>query len=66
MEIIINGKAESLNSPCPLSALVIAKGLAERSIGAMVNGEIVRRTVWESHFVSDGDRIELFKFVGGG
>jgi sulfur carrier protein len=66
MEISVNGKIESIDGSCPVSELVMAKGLADSHLVIMINGEIIQKTEWNNRFIADNDKIEILKFVGGG
>ena len=65
MRLIINGGEEDCAAP-NLDALVAAKGLPRASLVIELNGAIIKQENWQSTGLSDGDRVELLNFVGGG
>ena len=69
LTLILNGHSRSfddLSSPAPLDALVGALGLKSDRVAVELNGEIVSRGRWAAAAVSDGDKLEVVHFVGGG
>lgn len=49
-----------------LSDLVSELSLAPARIAIELNGEVIRRNDWAETLVSEGDRLEVVHFVGGG
>ncbi len=67
MKIQINGEPrEFSHDSLRLSELVEQLALAPQRIAVEVNRQIVRRADWEQTEVSDGDKVEIVHFVGGG
>jgi thiamine biosynthesis protein ThiS len=63
----INGQQREFSgTSVRLSELVEQLSLAPQRIAIEVNREIVRRADWAQREVSDGDRVEIVHFVGGG
>jgi thiamine biosynthesis protein ThiS len=63
----INGEQREFSvTSLRVSELVEQLSLAPQRIAIEVNREIVRRSDWEQREVSDGDRVEIVHFVGGG
>ncbi len=65
----INGKNRSfsnLSAPAPLADLLAQLELKADRIAVELNGEIAPRTQWPELTVSEGDKIEVVHFVGGG
>ena len=65
----LNGQSRSfpgLTAPAPLSSLIEALGLKADRIAVEHNGEIAARSTWSEVQVSQGDRLEIVHFVGGG
>ncbi len=64
--ITLNGNqvpdAEGLN----VTELLIREGYPTRLIAVECNGSIVPRNAYESHHFTDGDVVEVVRFVGGG
>lgn len=66
MKIRLNGQDKVLTEAQNLSALIASYRPDNPRVIAEVNGEIVRQPQWDSIHLSDGDRVELVCFVGGG
>ena len=67
MQVQINGEQREFSDrTLPLSELLQRLSLAPQRIAVELNREIVRRADWEQTEVSDGDRVEIVHFVGGG
>lgn len=65
----VNGEAREYGArdlPETLSALIASLGLDPGMVVAEVNGEIVKRSDFSVRALSDGDKVELVRFVGGG
>ncbi len=45
---------------------LVSKGLAGRQLAVAVNGTVLRREQFASTTVSDGDRMEVVRPIGGG
>jgi thiamine biosynthesis protein ThiS len=68
MKLHINGK-ESVFSPeadLSLAALVESLGMKPDRVAVELNRNIVPRGQWPDTKLSDGDRLEIVQFVGGG
>ena len=65
MRIQINGEPREVEASTIL-ALVEALNLDPRKVAVERNLEIVPRSLHATTALSDGDRIELVQFVGGG
>lgn len=66
MTIIVNGKERDLAAQTTVAALLEELGLDMARVAVERNREIVPRDVFETTPLTDGDRIELVQFVGGG
>jgi sulfur carrier protein len=68
MKLYINGAQHDAVKNNIISALLEELGLGSKadSIVIEVNETIIKKTDWASHAVTDGDRIEIISFVGGG
>lgn len=65
MRLVVNGE-ERISESTTLSELVSEFGLASQLVVAEVNGTIINRVDWEATSLSEGMKIELVHFVGGG
>ena len=66
MTIIINGEAKEFSSELTLTQILSNLSLEGKVMAAAVNMEIVKQDSWDSYKLSDGDKLELLDFVGGG
>jgi thiamine biosynthesis protein ThiS len=67
VRVEINGEHRELSqSTITLGELIDQLSLAPQRIAVELNKQIVTRENWETTSVSDGDRIEIVHFVGGG
>ena len=61
----MNGDAREVDAPT-VAALVERLGLDVRKVAVERNLEIVPRSLYLATSLSDGDRIEIVHFIGGG
>lgn len=68
MKLHINGEERSFDSPAPstLAALVEILGMKADRVAVELNRDIVPRDRWSETKLSEGDRLEVVHFVGGG
>jgi sulfur carrier protein len=66
LKITLNGKQSSVEDGCTLADLIRSLELRQDRLAVEVNGNIMRRAEWSATAISDGDRIEIVHFVGGG
>jgi len=66
MNIIVNGKDTALEEKSSMQTLISTLNLEGKVMAAAVNMNIVKQDVWSAHVLSEGDKVELLDFVGGG
>ena len=66
IQVTVNGKAQSLEQPIDLSALLARLELAGKKVAVERNGEIVPRSAHANTLLADGDALEIVVAVGGG
>jgi sulfur carrier protein len=66
MKLLINGEDREFNSPLSLSSLVEQLGMKTDRVAVELNRNIVARERWAETNLTDGDRLEIVHFVGGG
>ena len=66
MRLMINGQERAFAALSDVAALVEALGLDARKVAVERNLEIVPRSIYAQTALSDGDRIEIVHFIGGG
>jgi sulfur carrier protein len=66
MEVIINGEPHCTAGPMSLAQAVALLTPAESGVAAAVNGDVVRRSAWDTTRLADGDQVEVVTAVQGG
>ncbi|HVF54745.1 MAG TPA: sulfur carrier protein ThiS [Pyrinomonadaceae bacterium] len=66
MQIKINGEPKEVPAGTSLQSLVELLALAPERLAVELNLEVVRRAEWPRIMLSEGDRVEIVHFVGGG
>lgn len=66
MKIQLNGHDREFAGPLSLSKLVEQLGMKEDRVAVELNRNIVPRGMWPQTAISEGDRLEVVHFVGGG
>ena len=64
--MVINGETRTVVQGTTIAALIVELGLGDRRVAVERNREVVPRAQHASTEISEGDRIELVTFVGGG
>ena len=66
MRVELNGEPQEFEEGATLSTLVERLSLAPERVAVELNRDVVRRADWASTRLSEGDRVEVVHFVGGG
>lgn len=66
MKLIINGEERTLDAVSTVSDLLVYLGLKADRVAIELNRELVSRDAWATTKLSDGDKLEIVHFVGGG
>jgi thiamine biosynthesis protein ThiS len=69
LTLLVNGQSRvftSLPDSPSLADLVRELGLKSDRVAVEHNGEIAVKSVWQETTLSEGDRLEIVHFVGGG
>ena len=66
IKLTINGQARELEPVENLATLIDRLGMRVDRVAVELNRELVPRDRWTLTPVSDGDRLEIVHFVGGG
>ena len=64
--VVVNGKKHELNRPATALDLLEGLELDPRAVAVELNKTIIKRATLAEIQLSDGDRVELVHFVGGG
>ncbi|MEO8650286.1 MAG: sulfur carrier protein ThiS [Acidobacteriota bacterium] len=62
----LNGESREVPGQFDLESLLKHFGLPSQRVAIELNGTVVRRADWANARVTDGDKIEVVHFVGGG
>ena len=66
MTVIVNGNQIVVAEGSGIHDLIKTLDLNPQRVAVEVNKRIVRRANWDSTTISEGDRVEIVHFVGGG
>lgn len=66
MQIVLNGEKTEQKDGLSIAGLLTQLGIGLERVAVEVNLDIVPKARYDSHLLSDGDRIEIVHFVGGG
>ena len=66
MNLIVNGEAYVAKQPESVAALLEEMGIGGRPVVVVLNDEVIPASSWSACGFRDGDRVELFRLVGGG
>jgi len=68
MRLYLNGEDLEVPEGITISGLIKSLNIRVREVGfaVAVNEEVVPKSKYESHKLSEGDRVEIVHLVGGG
>ena len=66
MKLTINGQDRQFDCVLAISSLLAHLGMKPDRVAVELNRELVPRDRWTSTPLSDGDKLEIVHFVGGG
>lgn len=66
MQVLVNGKIREVNPGMSVADLVDASGLGQERIAIERNGDILDKADFTTVTLSEGDKLEIVRFVGGG
>lgn len=66
MKIQLNGDPHELPAPMTVSALLAVLGIDGRRVAVELNEVVVKRALYDTALVQEGDVVEVVNFVGGG
>jgi len=66
MQIVLNGEKTEQKDGLTIAGLLAQLGIGLERVAVEVNLDIVPKASYDTHLLSDGDRIEIVHFVGGG
>ena len=66
MKLIVNGEDREFSSISTISALLDQLGMKADRVAVEFNRDLLPRDRWDKTRLSDGDKLEIVHFVGGG
>ena len=66
MLVVVNGKETQVADNTSVDEVIHALGLKAERVAVELNHRIIKRGQWTSTALSEGDRVEIVHFVGGG
>jgi sulfur carrier protein len=66
VRILLNGETHELPRPLSVAALLDHLGVDGRRVAVERNLTVVRRALYDTEIVAEGDEVEVVNFVGGG
>ena len=66
MTVIVNGNHTEIGEGWDITNLIASLNVHPQRVAVELNGRIIRRAVWDSTTISEGDKVEIVHFVGGG
>ncbi len=66
LTIIVNGEETEIAEGLAVADLITSLDLKPERLAVEVNRKIIRRARWDSTSLSEGDKVEIVHFVGGG
>ena len=66
MNLFVNGEPATAPDDVTIAAFLERLGMPQKGVAVERNREIVPKSAYAATRLSDGDRIEIVQFVGGG
>ena len=66
MQIVLNGDSVETADRSTVEMLLQQLGVSHERVAVELNADIVPKADYEKQLLSDGDKIEIVHFVGGG
>lgn len=66
MQIVLNGDSVETADACTVESLLQQLGISRDRVAVELNAGIVSKADYGKRLLSDGDKIEIVHFVGGG
>jgi len=64
--IRLNGDTHEIPAPMSVSSLLERLDIDARRVAVELNLTVVKKALYDSEVVKDGDEVEIVNFVGGG
>lgn len=66
MRIVLNGEPVETAEQSTVEGVLQQLGIGRERVAVELNGDIVPKAGYDTQLLSDGDKIEIVHFVGGG
>lgn len=66
MLVLVNGESRDVPDSITLEEFIEHLALAPERLAIELNRRVVRRAHWSQTILTEGDRVEIVHFVGGG
>lgn len=66
MQLVINGEIKTVDNTDSLEVLAKGLGLDTKKVAIELNSAIIPKSMHASQKIAEGDKIEIFSFIGGG
>jgi thiamine biosynthesis protein ThiS len=66
MNVTVNGEPLKTNDGITVATLLCHLRIERERVAFELNADIIPKSMYESQLLSEGDRIEIVHFVGGG
>ncbi len=66
LRLTVNGKEREVEGPLTVAGFLESLGYDGRYVAVALNGEVLDRATFGAVALSDGDRLEVVRPVGGG
>lgn len=66
MRVMLNGEPSEIKDNSTIAGLLDSLRIGRERVAVEVNLDIVPKAMYGTHLLSDGDKIEIVHFVGGG
>lgn len=66
MKIMLNGKEAEIQSGCTLRQLLESYQIQPEIVACELNLKIIKRGQYSSTVLTEGDRLEVLRMIGGG
>ena len=66
INIIVNGDKMSVDVDIVLQGLIDKLKVGDKIMATAINGNVIKKNMWQNTTLKDSDKIEFLAFVGGG
>jgi sulfur carrier protein len=66
VQIVVNGLTEQIDSDVSISMFLKSKAFEATKVVVEINKKIIKRDSFDAYLLTNGDCVEILRFVGGG